>query len=108
VSVERKASRPKGNTGKPTSTRDHFEKLQDAPCPHHEVLAKHTLRECQLMKNYVKSTLKLKTADHPDKQGPSHDNDDGEGAIFPSEDRAVHMIFGGSPVRPSRRRGKLI
>jgi hypothetical protein len=60
------------------------------------------------MKNYVKSTLKPKTADHPDKQGPSHDNDDGAGAMFPSEDGAVHMIFGGSPVRPSRRREKLI
>jgi hypothetical protein len=60
------------------------------------------------MKNYVKSTLKPKTTDHPDKQGPSHDNDDGAGAMFPGEDRAVHMIFGGSPARPSRRREKLI
>jgi hypothetical protein len=60
------------------------------------------------MKNYVKSTLKPKTVDHPDKQGPSHDNDDGAGAMFPSEDGAVHMIFGGSLARPSRRREKLI
>jgi hypothetical protein len=106
--VERKTSHPKGNPGKPTPTRDHFEKLLDAPCLHHEVPVKHTLRECQLMKNYVKSTLKPKTADHPDKQGPSHDNDDGAGAMFPGEDGAVHMIFGGSPTRPSRRREKLI
>jgi hypothetical protein len=28
--------------------------------------------------------------------------------MFPSEDGAVHMIFGGSPARPSRRREKLI
>jgi hypothetical protein len=38
------------------------------------------------MKNYVKGTLKPKTADQPDKQGPSHDNDDGAGAVFPGED----------------------
>jgi hypothetical protein len=68
--VERKTSRPKGNPGKHAPTRDHFEKLLDTPCPHHEVPVKHTLRECRLMKNYVKSTLKPKTADHPDKQGP--------------------------------------
>jgi hypothetical protein len=60
------------------------------------------------MKNYVKSTLKPKTADHPDKQGPSHDNDDGVGAMFLGEDGAVYMISGGSPARPSRRREKLI
>jgi hypothetical protein len=70
--VEHKMWRPKGNSGKPTPTRDHFQKLLDAPCPHHEVPVKHTLRECRLMKNYVKSTTKPKTADHPDKQGPSH------------------------------------
>jgi hypothetical protein len=108
AAVERKASRPKGNQGKPAPTRDHFEKILDTPCRHHEVLVKHTLRECRLMKNYVKSTLKPKTTDQPDKQGPSYDNDDGAGAMFPSEDRAVHMIFGGSRARPSRRREKLI
>jgi hypothetical protein len=35
----------------------------DAPWPHHKVPVKHTLRECRLMKNYVKSTLKPKTTD---------------------------------------------
>jgi hypothetical protein len=69
---------------------------------------KHTLRECQLIKNYVKGTLKPRTADQPEKGGPSPDNDDGAGAAFPKEDGAVHMIFGGSPARPSRRREKLI
>jgi hypothetical protein len=63
AAVERKASRPKGNPGKPVPTWDHFEKLLDAPFPHHEVPVKHTLRECRLMKIYVKSTLKPKTAD---------------------------------------------
>jgi hypothetical protein len=108
TAVERKASRAKGNPGNPAPTRDHFKKLLDAPCQHHEVPVKHTLKECWLMKNYVKSTLKPKTADQPDKQGPSHDNDDGAGAVFPGEDGAVHMIFGGSPARPSRRRKMLI
>jgi hypothetical protein len=28
--------------------------------------------------------------------------------MFPGEDCVVHMIFGGSPARPSRRREKLI
>jgi hypothetical protein len=106
--VERKTSRQNRNSGKPAPTRDHFEKLLDAPCLHHKVPVKHMLRECRLMKNYVKSTLKPKTADHLDKQGPSHDNDDGAGAMFPGEDGAVHMIFGGSPARPSRRCEKLI
>jgi hypothetical protein len=106
--VERKTSRLNDNSGKTAPTKDHFEKLLDALCLHLEVPVKHTLRECQLMKNYVKSTLKPKTADHPDKQGPSHDTDDGVGAMFPGEDGAVHMIFGGSRARPSRRREKLI
>jgi hypothetical protein len=35
AAVERKTSRPKGNPGEPAPTRDHFEKLLDAPCPHH-------------------------------------------------------------------------
>jgi hypothetical protein len=66
------------------------------------------LRECRLMKNYVKGTLKTKMADQPDKQGPSHDNDGGAVAVFLGEDGVVHMIFGGSPARPSRRRENLI
>jgi hypothetical protein len=64
--VEHKASRPKGNQAKPAPSRNHFEKLLDAPCLHHEVPVKHTLREYRLMKNYVKGTLKPKTADQPD------------------------------------------
>jgi hypothetical protein len=108
AAVERKVSRPKGNQAKPAPYRDHFEKLLDVSCPHHEVPVKHTLRECRLMRNYVKGTLKPKTADQPDKRGPSHDNDDGAGAVSPGEDAMVHMIFWGSPVRPSRWRKKLI
>jgi hypothetical protein len=108
TAVERKASCPKGNPAKPAPTRDHFERLLDASCPHHEVPVKNTLRECRLMKNYVKGTLKPKTVDQPEKQGPSPDNDDGARAAFPGEDGAVHMIFGGSPARPSRWREKLI
>jgi hypothetical protein len=60
------------------------------------------------MKNYVNGTLKPRTADQPKKAGPSPDNDDNAGVAFPGEDGVVHMIFGGSPARPSRRREKLI
>jgi hypothetical protein len=106
--VERKMSRPKGNPTKPALSNDHFERLLDAPCPHHEVTVKHTLRECRLMKNYIKGTLKPRAVDQPTKGGPSPDNDDGAGVVFPGEDGAVYMIFGGSPARPSGRREKLI
>jgi hypothetical protein len=106
--VERKTSRPKGNPTKPAPTKYHFERLLDSLCPHHKVSIKHTLRECLLMKNYVKGTLKPRTADQPEKGGPSPDNDDGTRVAFPGEDGTVHMIFGGSLARPSRRREKLI
>jgi hypothetical protein len=65
AAVERKTSRPKGNPTKPALTKDHFERLLDAPCPHHEVPVKHMLRECRLMKNYIKGTLKPRMADQP-------------------------------------------
>jgi hypothetical protein len=106
--VEHKTSRPKGNPTKPAPTKDHFERLLNALCPHHEVPVKHTLKECRLMKNYVKGTLKPRTADQPQKGGPSPDNDDRMGAAFLGEDGAMHMIFGGSLARPSRRHEKLI
>jgi hypothetical protein len=108
AAVERKTSRPEGNPAKPAPSRDHFEMLLDTPCPHHEVPVKHTLRECRFMKNYIKGTLKPRTADQPEKGVPSPDNDDGAGAAFPGEDGVVHVIFGGSPARPSRWREKLI
>jgi hypothetical protein len=79
VAVERKMSRPKGNPIKPAPSKDHFERLLDASCPHHEVHVKHTLRECRLMKNYVNGTLKPRTANFPKKGGPPPDNDDGAG-----------------------------
>jgi hypothetical protein len=94
AAVGRKASRPKGNLTKHAPSRDHFKRLLDTSCPHHEVPVKHTLRECRLLQNYVKGTFKSKTADRPEKGGPSPDNNDGTGAAFPGEDGAVHMIFG--------------
>jgi hypothetical protein len=63
AAVERKTSCHKGNPTKPTPPKDHFEKLLDVTCPHHEVPFKHTLRECRLMKNYVNGTLKPRAAD---------------------------------------------
>jgi hypothetical protein len=68
--VERKTSRPKGNPTKPAPTKDHFERLLDAPCPHHEVPVKHTLGGCCLIKNYVKGTLKSRIADQPRREDP--------------------------------------
>jgi hypothetical protein len=44
--------------------------LLDAPCPHHKVPVKHTLRECWLIKNYVKGTLKPKMADSSRSKAP--------------------------------------
>jgi gamma-glutamyl-gamma-aminobutyrate hydrolase PuuD len=83
VAVERKASCPKSNPTKPAPSRDHFERLLDALCLHHDVPVKHMLRECRLMKNYVKGTLKPRTADQPEKGGPSPDNNNGTGVVFP-------------------------
>jgi hypothetical protein len=60
------------------------------------------------MKNYINGTLKPRAADQPKKGGPSPDNDDIAGAVYPGEDGAVHMIFGGSLARPSRWCEKLI
>jgi hypothetical protein len=79
TAVERKTSRPKGNPTKPAPSKDHFERLLDASCPHHEVPVKHSLRGCRLMKNYVNGTLKSRAVDQPKKGGPPPDNDDGAG-----------------------------
>jgi hypothetical protein len=92
--VERKMSRPKGNPTKPAPSKDHFERLLDAPCPHHEVPVKHTLRECRLMKNYVNGTLKPRTADQPKKGGLSPDNDDGVGLRTRERRRGAHDLRG--------------
>jgi hypothetical protein len=108
AAVERKTSRPKGNLTKPAPSKDHFERHLDALCPHHEVPVRHSLKDCRLIKSYVNSTLKPRTAFQPKKGGPPLDNDDGAGAAYPSEDGAVHLIFGGSPARSLRRREKLI
>jgi hypothetical protein len=77
--VERKTSPPKGNPTKPVPTKDHFERLLDAPCPHHEVLVKNSLNDCRLIKNYINDTLKQRTADQPKKGGPPPNNDDSRG-----------------------------
>jgi hypothetical protein len=108
AAVERKTSRPKGNPTKPPPSKDYFERLLDARCPHHEVPVRHSLEDCWLIKNYINDTLKPRTVDPPKKGGPPPDKNDVAGATYPGEDGAVHMIFRGSPTRPSRRREKLI
>jgi hypothetical protein len=70
AAVERKASRPKGNRTKPAPSKDHFKRLLDAPCPHHEVPVKHSHKDCRLIKNSVNGTLKPRMADQPKKGGP--------------------------------------
>jgi hypothetical protein len=60
VAVERKAIRPKSNPTKAGPPKDHFERLFEASCTHHEVPVKHVLNNCLLMKNYVNGTLKPK------------------------------------------------
>jgi hypothetical protein len=86
AAVECKVSRSKGNPAKPAPSKDHFEKFLDAPCPHHKVPVKHSLKDCQLIKNYVNGTLKPRTMDPPKKGGPPPDNDDGARAMYPGED----------------------
>jgi hypothetical protein len=61
MAVERKMLHPKGNPTKPAPSKYHFERLLDAPCPHHEVPSSIRL-ECRLMKNYVDGTLKPRPA----------------------------------------------
>jgi hypothetical protein len=46
--VERKMLCPKGNLTKPTPSKDHFERLLDTLCPHHEIPDKNLLRDCRL------------------------------------------------------------
>jgi hypothetical protein len=67
AAVERKASLPKSNPTKPALCKDHFERLLDAPCPHHEVPVKHFLKDCLLVKKYVNGTLKPRVSDQPKK-----------------------------------------
>jgi hypothetical protein len=69
VAVERKTSCPKGNPTKTAPSKDHFERLLDAPCLHHEVPVKHSLKDCWLIKNNTNGTLKPRTADQPKKGG---------------------------------------
>jgi hypothetical protein len=70
AAVERKASCPNGNPAKPVLPKDHFEKLLDVPCSHHEVPVKNALKDCGLIKNYVNDTLKPRAADPLKKGGP--------------------------------------
>ena len=99
AAAERKTVKPKNNP--PTN---HFEKLLEAPCTHHEGPVKHTLKDCNLMKKFLTGTLK-KVPDMPKKLEEELNND---GSEYPREDDVVMMIFRGSPARPTRRREKLI
>jgi hypothetical protein len=69
--VECKASRPKSNLTKASLLKDHFKRLLEAPCTHHEVPVKNALKDCRVMKNYVNNTLKPKVAYPQKKVAPS-------------------------------------
>jgi hypothetical protein len=75
AAVERKATRPESNPPKANPPKDHFEKVLEAPCTHHEVPVKHTLKDCYLMENYINNTLKPKAADPQKKASPLPDDD---------------------------------
>jgi hypothetical protein len=63
---------------------------------------KHAIKDCRLIKNYINDTLNPRLEDPPKKVAPPPDNnDDDAGALYLGEDGAIHMIFGGSPARPS-------
>jgi hypothetical protein len=83
AAVERKACAPRATRPSPHRQRTTSRGSLESSCLHHEVPVKHTLRECRLMKNYVKGTHKPRTADQPEKGAPPHDNDDGAGVVFP-------------------------
>jgi hypothetical protein len=85
AAVKREATCPKNNPPKAGPLKDHFEKLLDALCTHHEVPVKHALKDCRLMKNYINDTLKPKAADPSKKVASLPDNDDDDaGAGYPS------------------------
>jgi hypothetical protein len=82
--------------------RDHFEKMLKAPCPYHESLVKHALKECNLMKRYLDGKNKPQDAANAGAaKNVEHDE-------FPNEYRVIMMIFGGTPARPPRRKHKCI
>ena len=65
--------------------RDHFEKLLEAPCTHHEGLVKHALKDCNLMKKLLTETMK-KAPDVAKKVagGQNHDDQEYLGEVAPS------------------------
>jgi hypothetical protein len=97
VAVDKRPSKPK--VGPP---RDHFEKMLEAPCPYHETLIKHAMKDYNLMKRHLRR--KNKPQDAADIGAAKNL----ECVDFPKEDGVVMMIFGGAPARPPRRKHKYI
>jgi hypothetical protein len=69
VAVECKASRLRGNPTKPAPSKDHFEKLLDAPCPLHEVPVKHSLKDCGSSRTTSTAPSSQERWIHPRREG---------------------------------------
>jgi hypothetical protein len=79
---------------------DHFEKLLEVTCPNHTYPAKHKLKECTMMENYMTKGNLAKSKKH-------EGNSAGKAvAPFP-EEKTIMSIYGGPTPRESRRKLKL-
>ncbi|GJN28984.1 hypothetical protein PR202_gb17166 [Eleusine coracana subsp. coracana] len=77
---------------------NHFEKKWNGPCPNHGFPVKNLLKDCSMMKRFLRKEAKKGDAEKPPKPGgqdPTGDDDDEQGGpVFPNP-KAGHMIFTG-------------
>jgi hypothetical protein len=92
-----------GKAAKPQ--KDHFKKLLEASCTHHEGPVKHKLWDCRLMKSFLTGTLQMKEAGGRKDDKPEDQDDDGDDVY--REDGTVMLVFGGPVAYESKRRQKL-
>jgi hypothetical protein len=72
---------------KTQSPKDHFEKLLEATCPHHQYPVKHNLKDCTMMKKFMTSGAPTR--------GSKLEGDPGEKSATPIPRGAeVMIIFG--------------
>jgi hypothetical protein len=101
------ADKKKGGAKPPKTppTKDHFEKLLEQPCPNHDTPVKHKMKDCNLMKKWVKGTLRTEGAGGS--QNKDRDEEPGDADDAYIEDEVVHVVFGGAPAYESKRRQKV-
>ena len=90
-------------TDKTPPTKDHFEKLLEEPCPHHQGPVKHKMKDCHLMKKFVQGTLRSESSGGG--RGKDAAANDAHEAYV--EEDVVAVVFGGAPAYESRRMQKL-